>query len=117
MGKKKKIPANYMDIIFQPAQGLSWREKKDGSIELDMVHKGFYHKIAQKFFHRPRVSHISLDSYGSALWKALDGKQSVHDVVQSMVESFPDEEDRMLDRVVTFLGTLEMNHFVERKGL
>lgn len=101
-----------MDTILIPNPTQHWSERDDGIIVIDMENKGFYHRIAQKFFHRPKVSHIALDSYGTAVWKALDGKHTVFDVVRLMKQQFPKEEGRMLDRVVTFLHTLQVNHFI-----
>lgn len=112
MAKKKKITKNYLDTVFIPNPERKWSERKDGIIVVDIEHKGFFPKIAQKFFKKPKVSHIALDSYGTALWKALDGERSVFDIVNLMKEQFPDEEERMLDRVITFLHTLQTNRFV-----
>jgi hypothetical protein len=112
MAKKKKISQNYMDTILIPASSQKWSEREDGIIVIDMENKGFYHRIAQKFFHRPKVSHIALDKYGTAVWNALDGTNSVFDVVNHMIEQFPEEEERMLDRVITYLHTLQVNHFI-----
>ena len=82
-----------------------------------MENTGFYHFIAQKFFHKPRVSHISLDQYGSVVWQSMDGQSSVMDIVHIMEKEFPGETDRMLDRVVTYLATLQRNSFIELKGV
>lgn len=112
MGRNKKLPPNYMDTIFIPATGLHWEQRKDGIVVLDMVNKGFFHGIAQKFFHKPKVSHIALDAYGTKVWLALDGKRTVYHVVEAMENAFPDETDKMLARVVTFLRTLQVNHFI-----
>lgn len=116
MSKIKKIAPNYMDIIFLPNPERPWREGRDGNIVIDVENKGLHHRIAQKFWHKPKVSHISLDRYGSALWKLMDGKRTVYDIVMAMKEQFPGEEDRMLDRVVTFLGTLDNNRFIHAKA-
>jgi len=115
MAKKKKLPPNYMDTIFIPAIGLHWEQQKDGMIVLDMVNTGIFHKIAQRFFHKPKVSHITLDLYGTKLWLALDGKRTVYQVVQVMEQAFPQETDRMLDRTVAFLRTLQIHHFISHK--
>ena len=101
-----------MDTVFIPAAGLHWQQGKDGMIVLDMVNTGFFHGIAQKFFHKPKVSHISLDAYGTKLWLALDGKRTVYQVVNAMEQAFPEEADKMLNRVVTFLRTLQIHHFI-----
>lgn len=65
-------------------------------------------------FKRPRISHISLDRYGSTLWLAVDGKASVNDILHKMQETFPDESKDMLNRVVHFLNTLEIHKFIAR---
>lgn len=103
-----------MDIVFTVREGLAWRCLDDGIVELDMENKGFFNSIAQKFFKRPRISHISLDEYGSALWLSLDGKATVNDVLQKMQEKFPEESEKMLNRVVQFLTTLELHRFIVR---
>ncbi len=89
--------------------------REDGFVEVDMENRGFFNAVAQKFFKRPRVSHISLDKYGTALWLALDGKATVNDVLSKMKNAFPEEGDKMLNRVVQFLATLEMHKFIVRK--
>ncbi len=112
--KTRTISANYMDLIFKRNPEILWREKDGNLVEVDMVNKGFFNSIAQKFFHRPKVSHISLDKYGSVLWLALDGTATVNDVLGKMNEAFPDEQDKMLNRVVQFLTTLESWKFISR---
>ena len=89
--------------------------REDGFVEVDMENRGFFNAVAQKFFKRPRVSHISLDKYGTALWLALDGTATVNDVLSKMKNAFPEEGDKMLNRVVQFLATLEMHKFIVRK--
>ncbi len=89
--------------------------REDGFVEVDMENRGFFNAVAQKFFKRPRVSHISLDKYGTALWLTLDGKATVNDVLSKMKNAFPEEGDKMLNRVVQFLATLEMHKFIVRK--
>lgn len=112
MFRKKKINRNYLDTVLEHNPELKWKERKDGIVVIDMVNKGFFHTIAQKFFRRPKVSHIALDKYGTSVWKALDGKRTVFDVTNEMKSQYPDEKDLMLNRVVTFTHTLQVNHFV-----
>ena len=112
--KTRTLSANYMDIVFSRNTEIQWRVKENGFVEVDMENKGFFNSIAQKFFHRPRVSHIALDKYGSTLWLALDGSATVNDLLTKMNEAFPDESDKMLNRVVQFLTTLERWEFITR---
>ena len=112
--KKRKLSANYMDLVFTKNADIQWRVKENNMVEVDMENKGFFNSVAQKFFHRPRVSHIALDKYGTKLWLALDGTATVNDVLNKMNEAFPDETDKMLNRVVQFLTTLETWKFIYR---
>lgn len=112
MRKYKKVDRNYLDRIYIPNPGQTWKEGRDGMIVVDQVHRGFFHWIAKRCFHRPGISHIALDGYGSALWKELDGEHTVHDIVQKMERYYPEEQTRMLARVVAFMGILEMHHFI-----
>lgn len=112
--KTRTLPANYMDLVFTKNAEIQWHVKDNGFVEVDMVNKGFFNSVAQKFFHRPRVSHIALDKYGSTLWLALDGTTTVNDILNKMNEAFPDETDKMLNRVVQFLTTLETWKFIIR---
>ena len=112
--KTRKLSANYMDLVFTKNAEIQWRVKEDGFVEVDMENKGFFNSIAQKFFHRPRVSHIALDKYGTTLWLALDGTSSVNDLLAKMNEAFPAETDKMLNRLVQFLTTLETWKFISR---
>ncbi len=112
--KTKKLSANYMDIIFTRNESRPWRQKADGIVEIEMENKGFFNALAQRFFKRPKKSLISLDQYGSKIWLLFDGNKKVSDIVKAMEEAFPAEKERMLDRVITFLGTLEVHKFIIR---
>ncbi len=114
MAAKKRLPENYMDMVFTRASELSWKEREDGVVVLDVVNKGFYNLLAQTFFHRPPVSHIALDRYGTVLWLSLDGKRDVSAVLGIMENTFPNEKEQMLKRVVSFLCTLQTNHYIRR---
>ncbi len=116
MPKKVKISENYMELVPVRSKDYPWRLKEDGSVEVDMENKGFYNTLAQKFFKKPRVSHIALDKYGSALWQKIDGINSVGAIVRAMEDAFPAEKERMLDRVVTFMATLQRSGFITVKS-
>jgi hypothetical protein len=113
--KKKVVSENYMDKIPVRSASRPWRVTDDGMVEIDMENKGFYHRIAQKYFKKPKVSHIALDAYGSTLWENIDGTNTVYDILTIMETTFPEEKDKMINRVVAFMTTLETNRFVDMK--
>lgn len=113
--KTKTIQQNYMDAIIFHNPKYKWSENDNGMAVIDVINKGPHHKFAQKFFGKPKISHISLDKYGSVLWKSIDGHNTVYDIVNIMKTEFPNEEKRMLDRVINFMHTLQVNGFVTLK--
>ena len=116
MAKKRKVSANYFESVPVRNENRPWRLKEDGMVEVDMENKGFYNSIAQKLFKKPRISHIALDKYGSVVWQSIDGNNNVMDIVRIMENSFPKEKDRMIDRVVTYMATLQANSFISIKS-
>ena len=110
--KVKKISVNYLEQIPKRSDTRPWKKDEKGMVVIEMENKGFYHRIAQRFFKKPKVSYIELDQYGSHVWENIDGKHTVYEIVQSMEDKFPQEKDRMLDRVVTFFATLQTHGFI-----
>ena len=104
-----------MDIIYTPSDKITYKENDEGLIVLKVENTGFYNTVAQKLFKRPRFSYISLDKYGTVVWKSLDGTTTVNEVVEYMKEAFPDETDRMLDRTIQFFRILDANNYIKKE--
>lgn len=115
--KKKPVnlSPNYLDLVYIRDPEKHWETRSDGTAVVDLEHHGFFARIAQTFFKKPKVSHIALDRYGSVVWNLLDGNHTNGDIIRIMEETFPKEKDRMLDRTVTFLGTLQASGFIIKK--
>ena len=113
--RKYRISANYMDIVYTPSEKLTFEENEEGLVVLRVENRGFFNTIAQKFFHKPRFSNISLDKYGTVVWKCFDDKNSVNDIIEKMKAAFPEEADRMLDRTVHFLRILAVNDYIKKE--
>lgn len=114
--KTKKISKNYMDTVMYCNPLYKWSENENGLVVIDVLNTGLHHKIAQKFFHKPETSHISLDKYGSVLWKSINDKNSVYDILNIMSDTFPDEKEDMLKRVIAFMQTLQANKYIFAPG-
>lgn len=113
----KKISKNYLDMIPVRAADMPWHIMENDMVEVEMENRGFYNTLAQKLFHRPRISHISFDKYGTALWLMIDGEKSIYDIVLCMEDYFPDEKDGMINRVAVFMSILESNQFISTSAL
>ena len=112
---KAKQSKNYLDYIPVKDPEIQYHTDEEGIVTLEIEWKGFYHRIAQRFFHRPRVSDIKLDAYGSFVWLIIDDISDVHQISKKLDEKFPGMETS-LSRLIKFLEILHDNHLIRWKG-
>lgn len=116
MMKSKK--ENYLDKIPQKKKDISWSKKTD-LITIHLVHRGFYDKLAQKFFQRPEKSDIDLDAFGSYVWEEIDGEKSIFHIGQGVKKKFGPEAEPLYERLSKFFYILNQEKLIsfKKKGL
>lgn len=112
MKKTGNQKENYVDKIPVICADRPWEVLENGIVEVTVENKGFYNKIAQKFFSRPRFSFIKLDEYGSFVWQQIDGKKSVYEIGQMLEQSHEGAKQQLYERLCTYFGVLEQNRFI-----
>ena len=112
---KKKDSKNYLDFVPEKNPEIEYEADEDGIITVLIEWKGFYHKIEQKLFRRPRVSDIRLDELGSFVWNAVDGKKDVHQISKELEQQFP-KMGKPVPRLIKYLEILHDNHLIYWKG-
>ena len=112
---KKKDSKNYLDFIPKKNPEIEYETGEDGIITVLIEWKGFYHKLAQRFFRRPRVSEIKLDKLGTFVWNSIDDKKDVHTISKELEAEFPSME-QPLTRLIKYLEILHDNHLIYWKG-
>ena len=112
---KAKNQRNYLDFVPVRNPDIEYQTDENGIVTLFVEWTGFYHRIAQKFFHRPRVSDIKLDGYGSFVWLSIDDSSDVHQLSKKLEAEYPDME-KPLSRLIKFLEILHDNHLICWKG-
>lgn len=108
----KKSKENYLDYVPVCAPGLEWEADKDGMVKIKVENKGFYNWLAQKFFKRPRFSTISLDEFGSFVWRQMDGKRTIYEIAQLVREKFGDKAEPLYERITRYFQILYRNHYI-----
>ena len=114
MAKKQK--ENFLDYVPAISGRNSWDANSDGIVTVHMVHRGFYAAIAQRFFHRPRVSHIELDRNGSFVFRQIDGKRTVGQIALLVKAEFGEAAEPLYDRLIQYLRILHNNGFIYYLG-
>ncbi len=113
-GKKQK--KNYLDLIPERAEGLSWEKGEDGIIVLQTENTGLFNRMAQKLLRRPRFTNVHMDKYGSFLWPLLDGEKTVKELAILQKEAFGEEVEPLYPRIVKYFQIMESYHFIRLKG-
>ena len=111
----KREKENYLDFVPVINPRNQWKES-NSTITIDIVHKGFYSSVAQRFFHTPRVSHIDLDKYGSFVWRQIDGSRNVGDIADRVKQRFGKDAEPLYGRLIKFIQILNNNKFVLYEG-
>ncbi|MDD3360143.1 MAG: PqqD family protein [Hespellia sp.] len=115
MAKIKK-DENFLDYIPVRNPEFEWKIKENGFAEVSVINKGFFNKIAQTVFRRPRVSHIELDAYGTFLWENVDGESDILALSEKMKAHFGEKAEPVLERLVKFIKILQTNQFISYKN-
>lgn len=102
-----------MDRVPQICADKKWTVMEDGIVEITVENKGFYNVLAQKFFSKPRYSFIKLDTYGSFVWKQIDGKRSIYEIGKILEENYEEAGTQLYERLCTFFKILENNRYIQ----
>ena len=110
-----KKQENYLTYIPMISPLNRW-EQEGGRVTIHMTHRGVFAAIAQRFFHRPRVSRINLDQLGSFVFPLLDGQRTVQDIAHLVHEKFGAQAEPLYPRLIQYLKILRNNGFIYYVG-
>lgn len=112
MAKKLKVSANYLEYIPQFTEGLQMETSEEGLLVVLVENKGFFNRIAQKFFKQPKVSKAHLDELGTFVFQQIDGTHTVQQIAEAEKEQFGDKVEPVYNRLVTYMETLKKCGFI-----
>lgn len=109
---KRKEKENYLDYIPSYNPRLCFEKKENGRIEVEVINRGFYNRVAQLLFHRAKKSYIELDEMGSFVWEQMDGKRTIYDICMCLKAHFGKDAEPLFERAVSFFQILKRNSFI-----
>ena len=115
MKKNPKISKNYLEFRPCRAEGLDYRCEADGKITLLIENKGFFNRVAQTVFKKPKVSQVHLDEMGSFLWPLLDGERDLLALGELVDAKFGESAHPLYERLAKYCQILESYHFITLK--
>ena len=116
MSKKEVISENYLEKIPVRNENIQWKQDEYGAVTLEIENTGFFNKIAQKFFKKPKVSYVHLDENGSFLWPLLDGEKSILELGVFVKEHFGEKAEPLYERLAKYFQILESYKFISFKN-
>ena len=114
MSKKEVIRENYLEKIPVKNENIQWKQDENGAVTLEIENTGFFNKIAQKFFKKPKVSYVHLDENGSFLWPLIDGEKSILELGVLVKEHFGEKAEPLYEYAV---NELKSHGVVVKKGV
>ncbi len=114
MKNKKSIEKNYLKKVPVRNKNISWTQDDSGMVTLETENKGFFNRIAQKVFHKPKISYIHLDEIGSFVWTLIDGKKDIIAIGNQVEEKFQDAVSPLYERLATYFHILDSYGFINR---
>ena len=115
MKKKSIVSENYLERRPIRPERIKWSVDEEGSVTLDIENTGFFNRVAQKLFKKPKVSHVHLDKLGSFVWPLIDGEKDIVTLGVLVKERFGQEAEPLYERLAKYFQILESYSFVEWK--
>ena len=107
----KKQKENYLEKIpVRP--DFKWTLNEEGLVTFEIENKGFFNKLAQKFFKRPKISYIHLDENGSFIWKLIDGEKNIYEIGEKVLEHFGEKAQPLYERLIKYFEILLSYGFI-----
>ena len=113
MAKKLIIDENYLEKKPVRNKGLSWEQNEEGKVTLALENTGFFNRVAQKLFKKPKISYVHLDENGSFLWPLLDGDKTITELGVLVRERFGEKAEPLYERLAKYFKILESYNFIE----
>ena len=108
---RKRGKVNLLELM--PAQRTPWETAENGNVVV-LVPRFRNEFLVRWLMPRLRSPHmrVKLDALGSFVWKQCDGKTTVAAIAERMEAAFGGSTESVLDRIRTFLLTLEKSDLV-----
>ncbi len=110
MGKKKA--ENFLDYIPKRNKLYDWEINTKKHVEVAVINRGLYNRIAQLIFHKPKISKIELDEFGSFIWQEMDGTKSIYEIGTHVKDKFGKKAEPLYERLCEYIKTLHNNRFI-----
>ena len=115
MKRKQPSQENFLEKIPVRSSFIKWSLSENKKVTLEIENTGFFNKIAQKFFGRPKTSYVHLDDMGSFVWPIIDGEKNIIAIGELVKEKFGQDCEPLYERLAKFFQILASYNFITFK--
>jgi hypothetical protein len=112
---RKKETKNILDMV--PHRIYEWEEdEKKGIVIVKMPR--FRSRLGKKFcsaIKKDQTYNVKLDEKNSFIWKLCDGKRSVREISESVLDKYGDDVEPVYQRVGELFHIMESNRLITYK--
>ena len=110
MSKKKQ--ENFLDYVPKRNQLYAWDLNQKKHVEVAVVNRGLFNRMAQILLGKPKVSRIELDDLGSFIWQEMDGVRTVYEIGSAVKGRFGKKAEPLYERLCEYIRILHNNRFI-----
>lgn len=111
--KERNSDENYLERIPQRAQQYKYVSDEQGIVTIEIENKGFFNKMAQKIFKKPKISYIHLDEMGSFIWLSMDGEKNLLEIAEKVEEKYGEDAQPLYERLAKYMQILHSYGFLQ----
>lgn len=108
----KNRSENFLDYIPKRNALYKWELNQKKHVEVAVVNRGLYNRIAQLLFRKPKISRIELDELGSFIWQEMDGRKTVYEIGTAVKTKFGKKAEPLYERLCEYIKILHNNRFI-----
>ena len=112
MKKKQIISENYLEKVPVQNRMLKWELTADGKVNLLVENTGFFNRMAQKLFGKPKITYVHLDDVGSFVWQIVDGEKNIIELGKMVEKHFGEAAQPLYERLAKYFQILDSYRFI-----
>lgn len=104
-----------LSTVYEIRPDIHFRVEKGHVVVITEQNHWFQRFLRKIFFKIPKQSEMKLDDYGSFIFQGIDGKTSVSELGEKLVEEYEEAGDKLYERLFLYLHHLEEGEHWIRK--
>lgn len=111
MNKKKASEGENFLLYIPKKKHINYKEIK-GRIVLYFGHNKIVEKLARLIVKKPKTTDIELDELSSEVWRLIDGKNTIYEIMEKMKIKFGSRCEPLNERLILFMRYLNKKNWI-----